>query len=206
MRRKHCEVTDPEAIRRLLESCTIGRLATTDAEGYPYITPVNYLFWNGRIYLHSSPKGEKIDNIRRDNRVGFQVDIPLAYVDLQFRPAQGPCRLHQLYQSVVIRGRARLVEDMAEKTAALNALVAAHEKGRQVPQVTEDLPAVQECAVIEITPEKTTAKFDLWQNKPLEDRRALADYLRRRNRPEDRKTLAALNLENQITDGNQTTD
>ncbi|ROQ90131.1 pyridoxamine 5'-phosphate oxidase family protein [Desulfosoma caldarium] len=204
MRRKHCEVTDPKAIRTLLESCTIGRLATTDANGYPYITPVHDVFCNGRIYLHSSPKGEKIDNIRRDNRVGFQVDIPLAYVDLPFRPAQGPCRLHQLYQSVVIRGRARLVENLAEKTAALNALVAAHEKGSQVPHVTEDLPAVQACAVIEITPEKTTAKFNLWQNKPPKDRKALADELRRRNRPEDRKTLAALTLENQVTDGDQT--
>lgn len=129
---KHCEVTNPEAIRGVLESCTIGRLPTTDADGYPYITPVNYVFWNGRIYLHSALKSEKIDNIRRDNRVCFQVDIPLAYGDLQFRLSQEPCRLHQLYKSVAIRARARLVKDSTEKTAALNALVAAHEKGRAI--------------------------------------------------------------------------
>ncbi len=192
MRRKQCEVTDSEAIRNLLESCTIGRLATTDRDGYPYVTPVNYVFRNGRIYVHSAPEGEKIDNIRLDDRVGFQVDIALAYVDSQFRPSQGPCRLHQLYKSVVIRGRARLVQDVTQKTEALNALVAAHEKGRSVPEVTEDLPGVRACAVIEIIPEKISAKFDLWQNKSVEDRKALAAYLRRRNGPQDLETVLAL--------------
>ncbi|MEJ5349407.1 MAG: pyridoxamine 5'-phosphate oxidase family protein [Desulfosoma sp.] len=192
MRRKQCEVMDSEAIRDLLESCTIGRLATTDRDGYPYVTPVNYVFRAGRIYVHSAPEGEKIDNIRRDDRVGFQVDIPLAYVDSRFRPCQGPCRLHQLYKSVVIRGRARLVEDVTQKTEALNALVAAHEKGHSVPEVTEDLPGVRACAVIEIIPEKISAKFDLWQYKSLEDRKALAAYLRQRNVSKDPETVLAL--------------
>lgn len=192
MQRKQCEVTDSEAIRTLLESCTIGRLATTDVHGYPYVTPVNYVFWNNRIYFHSAPEGEKIENIRRDNRVCFQVDIPLAYVDLKFRSGQEPCRLHQLYQSVIIRGRARFVENVQEKTAALNALVAAHEKGHPVPLVDESAPAVQACCVIKITPEKTSAKFDLWQRKSPEERKALAVYLLQRNRPGDRETVTAL--------------
>ncbi len=193
MRRKQCEVSDPEAIRSVLESCTIGRLATVGADGYPYITPVNYVFWNGRIYFHSALEGEKIDNMRRDDRVCFQVDIPLAYVDLGYRPEGGPCRLHQLYQSVIIRGRARIVEDAAEKTAALNALVAAHEKGRPVPKVEAHFPAVQACAVIEITPEHISAKFDLWQRKSPEERKALAAYLTERHLPGDREAADLLN-------------
>lgn len=193
MRRKQSEVTDPEAIRSVLESCTIGRLATVGADGYPYITPVNYVFRNGRIYFHSAPEGEKIDNMRRDDRVCFQVDIPLAYVDLGYRPADGPCRLHQLYESVIIRGRARIVEDVAEKTAALNALVAAHEKGRPVPKVEAHFPAVQACVVIEIAPERISAKFDLWQRKSPEERKALAAYLVHRRRPGDQETADLLN-------------
>ncbi|MEJ5365893.1 MAG: pyridoxamine 5'-phosphate oxidase family protein [Desulfosoma sp.] len=192
MRRKQCEVKDPEAIRAVLESCTIGRLATSGADGYPYITPVNYVYWNGRIYFHSALEGEKMENMRRDDRVCFQVDIPLAYVDAAYRPSDGPCRLHQLYKSVVIRGRARIVEDPVEKTAALNALVAAHEKGLQPPPVDAHAPAVRSCAVVEITPERISAKFDLWQKKPLEERKALAAYLLQRNRPGDKETAEAI--------------
>lgn len=64
--------------------------------------------------------------------------------------------------------------------------------GRATPQVTEDLPGVPSCIVIEITLEKTTATFDPWQKKPPEDRKALADSLPRRHRSEDLESLAAL--------------
>ncbi len=43
MRRRQCEVTDPGEIRRILSAATIGRLATLGADGYPYVTPVNYV-------------------------------------------------------------------------------------------------------------------------------------------------------------------
>ena len=57
MRRKHCEVTDPKEMTRILASTNIGRMATVDAEGYPYITPVNFAFHEGRVYFHCAPKG-----------------------------------------------------------------------------------------------------------------------------------------------------
>lgn len=41
MRRTYCEVTDQQEINRMLSSTNIGRLATSGADGYPYITPVN---------------------------------------------------------------------------------------------------------------------------------------------------------------------
>uniref|UniRef100_A0A832A207 Pyridoxamine 5'-phosphate oxidase family protein n=1 Tax=Desulfacinum infernum TaxID=35837 RepID=A0A832A207_9BACT len=192
MRREYCQETDPAVMEALLRHGTIGRLGTMGRDGYPYITPVNYVFWNGHIYFHSAPQGEKIENIRRDNRVCFEVDFPLAYVDLAYRPQDGPCRLHQLYRCVIVRGRARFVEEAAEKAAALSALVAAHEKEGSPPPVAPDFAGVTACAVIEITPERISAKSDLWQNKSLEERKALASYLLQRNRPGDEETAQAL--------------
>ena len=81
MRRKHSEITDPLAIEDILRTATIGRMATVGRDGYPYITPVNFVYHGGDIYFHCAPEGEKLDNIARDSRVCFEVDIPLSYLD-----------------------------------------------------------------------------------------------------------------------------
>ena len=89
MRRNCCEITNPQDIERILNSTTIGRLAPSGADGYPYITPVNFVYHDGNIYFHSASKGEKLDNLARDPKVCFEVDIPLAYLDktdLPFAP------------------------------------------------------------------------------------------------------------------------
>ncbi len=194
MRRRQCEITDPQEISRILSAATIGRMATSGADGYPYITPVNFVYFNGNIYFHCARKGEKLDNIVRDDRVCFQVDIPLAYLDLDATPNGGSCNLHQLYHCVIIRGRARVVPDGDLKTDALNALVAAHEPGRTPPPVPADTPAYQACAVVEIRPENLSAKSDLAQKKSPAEREALARYLAQRNRPGDSETVKAMGL------------
>jgi uncharacterized protein len=192
MRRRQSEITDPKEIHRILSAATIGRLASLGADGYPYITPVNYVFTNDCIYFHCALKGEKLDNIARDDRVCFEVDIPLAYLDLGFNPDGGACSLHQFYHCVIIRGRARVVPGGDLKTAALNALVAAHEPERAPASVHEDMPDYKACAVVEIRPETVSAKSDLAQKKSVEDRKALARYLEKRGRPGDKETAAAM--------------
>lgn len=64
MRRKHCEIKDPQEMIRILASTNIGRLATVDPEGYPYITPLNFVFHEGCVYFHCAPEGEKLDNLQ----------------------------------------------------------------------------------------------------------------------------------------------
>lgn len=194
MRRRQCEITDPQEIDRILSAATIGRMATSGADGYPYITPVNYVYTDGCIYFHCARKGEKLDNIARDDRVCFEVDIPLAYLDLGYNPDGGSCRLHQFYHCVIIRGRARVVPDGALKTEALNALAAAHEPDRTAPPVNADMPAYQTCAVVAIRPDALSAKSDLAQKKSPAEREALARYLAQRNRPGDSETVKAMGL------------
>ena len=138
MRRKHCEITDPKEMARILASTNIGRLATVDAEGYPYITPVNFVFHEGSVYFHCAPEGEKLANLIRDPRVCFEADVPLAYLEVAFNPERNPCRTHQLYHCVIIRGSARVIPDGELKTTVLNALVAKHEGNREFPAVTSD--------------------------------------------------------------------
>ncbi len=113
MRRKHSEVTDPKEIQRILSLTTIGRLATVGQDGFPYITPVNFVSLEEKIYFHCAPKGEKLDNLTRDPRVCFEVDVPLSYLDIGLDPARPICHLHQYYHCVIILGNATDVKDNA---------------------------------------------------------------------------------------------
>ncbi|NWF57591.1 MAG: pyridoxamine 5'-phosphate oxidase family protein [Syntrophaceae bacterium] len=201
MRRKHCEVTDPKEMNRILSSTNIGRMATVDTEGYPYITPLNFVFHQGCVYFHCAPQGEKLDNLTRDPRVCFEVSIPLAYLEVAFNAERNPCRTHQLYHSVIIRGRARIVPDGELKTAVLNALLAKHEGNRAFPSVTLDSPDNKACCVVEIKPARMTAKSDLAQNKPPETKRFIAENLARRGLPGDLEAVRAMGFNLERSEG-----
>jgi len=192
MRRKHSEVTDQKEIIRILSLTNIGRLATIGQDGYPYITPVNFVSHIGNIYFHCAPMGEKLDNIARDPRVCFEVDVPLSYLNIDSYPNRPICQLHQFYHCVIIRGTASIVKDSATRVAVLNNLIAKHENTGDFEQVTDDMPGFKNCKVIEITPVSTTAKSDLGQNIPEDVRSAIAKYFANRNRPDDAETVKAM--------------
>jgi uncharacterized protein len=195
MRRRHCEITEEREIARILSSTNIGRMATNGADGYPYITPVNFVNLEGKVYFHCAPEGEKLENLKRDPRVCFEVDVPLAYLDSGLDPERRPCTLHQLYHCVIIRGFARILPEGSRKVAALNALVAKHEGTTDSDSVHEKMPAFGLCKVVEIEPVSITGKSDLLQNKSEERRRAVALYLSERRGSEDDKTIKAMGFD-----------
>lgn len=187
MRRKRCEIKERSEIDKILQRCRVGRMATLGGDGYPYITPVNYVYLEGSIYFHCARIGEKIDNIRRDARVCFEVDIPLAYLDLgYYGEVPEACNVTQFFHCVIIRGVAEIVSDISEKLKALNGLVASHEpEGRTFPEVTEDTPAVKLCEIVAIRIESVSGKRELAQSKDEQTREKLAAYLQQRGLPGD---------------------
>jgi nitroimidazol reductase NimA-like FMN-containing flavoprotein (pyridoxamine 5'-phosphate oxidase superfamily) len=56
----------------VLREGTLGRLGCI-AAGWPYVVPVNYFFDGKDIYIHTLP-GKKLDALRANTRVCFQVD------------------------------------------------------------------------------------------------------------------------------------
>ena len=192
MRRSQCAVTDTAEINQILNRCRIGRLATIGLDGYPYITPVNYVYWRDAIYFHCSHKGEKMANLLRDPKVCFAVDIPLAYKSMDCNPQAPPCQVHQFYHSVVIRGQAELVVDEVEKVGALNALMAVHENKPDFQLISASMPEVAACAVVAVRIESLTAKSDLAQNKKDEDKQHIASFLKQRGLAGDMEAAALI--------------
>jgi len=82
------KIEDPEIIEALLERTLVGRIATINRKRFPVIKPINFLYWDGKLYFHSSKKGEKIADIRRGSPVCFEMDHPVAYAVAKGRHAR----------------------------------------------------------------------------------------------------------------------
>jgi uncharacterized protein len=187
MRRKFNEVTDSKEIEAILLRSRIGRLATLGQDGYPYITPVNYVYLRGSIYFHCARQGEKLDNLQRESKVCFAVDRPLAYLDTGYDKSLPVCDVGQYYQSVVIRGRAEIIVDITEKIDALNALMASHENDPEFAAITATTPAVALCVVVAVRIESISAKANLAQKKSSADKDKIRSYLQQRGLPGDKE-------------------
>lgn len=192
MRRKFNEITEKKEIVDILVRGRVGRLATIGEEGYPYITPVNYVYWQESIYFHCSLKGEKLDNIRRHGKVCFEVDIPLAYLDTGYDKSMPACDVGQFYQCVIIRGQAEIVEKSDEKVDALNALMASHENAPQFSGITSETPAVKLCAVVAVRVESLSAKANLAQKQSEAEKNKIRAYLLQRDLAGDREAAALI--------------
>jgi nitroimidazol reductase NimA-like FMN-containing flavoprotein (pyridoxamine 5'-phosphate oxidase superfamily) len=156
MRKMNKKITDPAIIIDLLNTCHTGRLGTVGKDGLPMVKPLNFTYHEGRIYFHCAQEGEKLDDIRRDNRVCFEVDLPLAYVK---GTTENPCRAEYLYRSVIVRGRAIIVEDRAERVLALDCLMAKYQpKAGNGPYPEEKLALT---CVVRIDIEDMSGKEDL---------------------------------------------
>lgn len=100
MRRARQELSRAESEAILREGIT-GVLAVQGDGGYPYAVPVNYVWAEGKIYLHGAKSGHKVDAIRRDDRVSFTVIAEDRVVEAE---------LTTYFRSVILFGRARILE------------------------------------------------------------------------------------------------
>jgi nitroimidazol reductase NimA-like FMN-containing flavoprotein (pyridoxamine 5'-phosphate oxidase superfamily) len=158
--RKHTkEIHDTNLIRELLDACHVGRLGTIGRDGYPMVKPLNFALLDGKIYFHTAREGEKIDDIRRDNRVCFEVDLPIAYVTSD----KNPCSASYLYRSVIIRGKASLIDDQEERLVALNALMKKYQPGGGYGAYLEEKLRIT--GVVRIDIEEMVGKEDLGKDE-----------------------------------------
>jgi len=157
MRKRKKEIKDRAIIIDLLNTCHTGRLGTVGKDGYPMVKPLNFVHHEGKIYFHTAKEGEKIDDIKRDSRVCFEVDLPIAYV----RAKNQPCEAEYLYRSVIIKGRAHIVEDREEKLFALRCLMEKYQPEGNYGEFPEERLAITGIVRIDIeemTGKETSAK------------------------------------------------
>ena len=113
MRQKRKMMTIDQTID-ILEKGEYGHLATYGENGYPYSVPLNYIYFNSMIYFHSAHKGHKIDNIIHHPAVAFTVVSCQRLISEKFDTE---------YDSIVVYGKATIIEDEQEKKDALLLLI-----------------------------------------------------------------------------------
>ena len=193
------EMKSPHRVAEFLEREHVGRIASTDKNGYPQVIPMNFVFLGGAIYMHSFPRGEKIDNITRNDKVGFEVDRELEFLPSYFTHPTDASVADTLYISVVIKGRACVVEDYTEKCLALNGLMQKYQpEGGYEPVCPTDL-VLDQAAVIKVVPEEMRGKYKIGQHVGAGEREKLAQKILERGSPTARATLGVMGF--RVEDG-----
>jgi Predicted flavin-nucleotide-binding protein len=118
MRRKDREVTDRAEIDAIIRQATVMHLAVAD-EGQPFVVPVFFGYDGRAVYFHSAKKGSKIEILKRNSRVCFEMTVDHGIIE-----SDVACDFEARHRTVVGFGSAVFVEDEAEKIAALNMIVA----------------------------------------------------------------------------------
>ena len=118
MRRQKRQISEEE-VKDILIKSEYGTLATICEDGYPYSTPLSYVYHNGAIYFHCARSGQKLTNIENNNKVSFSV---VGNTELL------PSKFSTNYESVILFGNATKVEG-EEKEAALVKIIEKYSQG-----------------------------------------------------------------------------
>lgn len=152
MTRRERQVTDINEIIKILDKAKVLHLGLVDGDE-PYVVPMNYgyIMENDKltIYLHGAPRGKKIDLMRKNPKVFFEMDCDIT-------PFEGDvaCKYGITYSSIMGKGTATIIDDIEEKKEGLTILM----KTQTDKDFTFDEKMVKIVSVIRIDVSEYTAK------------------------------------------------
>jgi nitroimidazol reductase NimA-like FMN-containing flavoprotein (pyridoxamine 5'-phosphate oxidase superfamily) len=119
LRRSDKQMSEADALA-LLASAYACRVGTVSAHGWPYVVPLLYVYLDGELWVHNPrARGHLRENVERDPRVCFEVDEPGP--TFPYGPIE--CDTNVAYRSVIVYGRARIVDDRAAKQRFFSAFM-----------------------------------------------------------------------------------
>ncbi len=189
------QIRSHEKIKEFLNDEHVGRVSSVDVDGFPQIIPMNFVFLDNAIYMHSHVRGEKLGNMLRNNKVGFEADRELEFLPSYFEDPRNASLADTLYISVVIKGFASFVTDREEKTLALNGLMKKYQPEGQYDPMRSDMKVLDAVSVIKINPKTIHGKYKIGQHMKSENRMILAQKIFKKNSPTSSKTLKIMGFE-----------
>ncbi len=148
MRRKEQEITDIAAIEDIIRKAQVCRLGLTE-NGRPYIVPLCFGYKDNTLYFHSAREGKKLDIIRKNNKVCFEIDT-----DHELVIGKKACDCSMKYRSVIGFGRAELIEETELKRRAFDIIMQKYsDDSFEYPE-----ESIQNTVIIKVKIESTTGK------------------------------------------------
>ena len=184
----------PQKIAEFLHEEHTGRIASIDKDGFPQIIPMNFVYIDGCIYMHSHIRGEKIKNITQNSKVGFEVDRELEFLPSYFVDPKDASFADTLYVSVVIKGNASLVTDNEKAAHVLNGLMEKYQPEGGYEKVLDTDDVLSYVSIIKIVPINVRGKYKIGQNVNTDKRMDLAKKIFKRN-PDAIETLKIMGFE-----------
>jgi nitroimidazol reductase NimA-like FMN-containing flavoprotein (pyridoxamine 5'-phosphate oxidase superfamily) len=117
MRRGDKEIKYYQEIAAIMKKAIVCRISFVDGD-CPYIVPVNFAVNESHLYFHSAMDGRKIDILRKNNKVCFEMDVSTEIIK-----GKDSCSWGMKYLSVIGFGRAFFIDKPNEKKKALDLLM-----------------------------------------------------------------------------------
>lgn len=203
------EIKSLSNIIKFLDEERVGRVGSIDEQGYPQIIPMNFVYVKnelidtqsdikniGAVYMHSHPIGEKIENIKRNSKVGFEVDSYVCFLPSYYFHPTDASQADTLYISVVIKGNAAIVQDPDEKANALNALMKKYQKELGYESLSSSMGSVREVTVLKLVPDQIRGKYKIGQHWIPRYRLKMArNIIQREGEDDARRILKIMGIE-----------
>ncbi len=192
MRRKEFNIEQEPDIQAFLDEMNYGFLGTLSEDGWPQVTPLNFVYYEGAIYFHGSKVGEKMRSIAADNRVSFSVAREFSRIPSYWSDPKLACPATVFFKSVLILGRAEPLTGLDEKAAVLTAFMEKLQPEGGYAQIDPNDPSYAKhlagTAVIKLAITDMSAKFKFGQNLKEARMEAIALQLHERGGELDEET------------------
>ena len=154
MRRKEKEITNIEEIESIISHADVCRIAFADGND-PYIVTLNFGYSGGnekKIYFHCADEGKKLEMIRKNNYVCFEMDT-----DHNLHTGRNACDYGMSYRSVVGWGRISVLTDDKEKKTGLDSIMShySQEKSFSYNQSTLDRTLLLRLDILKVSGKKS---------------------------------------------------
>ena len=150
MRRKDKEITDIDEIERIIKKAIRCRIGLVDNDE-PYVVPVSFGYERNALYFHSALEGRKVELIKKNNKICFEIDT-----DVEVVKGKKPCAWTMKYRSVIGVGRAYILENDEEKSHGLKLILKQYTEGNfSFPKSVPDSVLVVRVDIGSITGKKS---------------------------------------------------
>ena len=145
-------ITEKNEIEEILDGLSTCFVGMNEADGSPYVIPMNFGYKDDVVYLHSGPEGNAVRSLTAnpDICITFCTDSVITHQNEEVA-----CSYRVQGSSVICRGRVEFVEDFDEKVEALNILM---EQYTERPFKYSD-PAVRNVKIWKIKIDRISGKI-----------------------------------------------
>lgn len=148
MRRKDREITNKAEMEAVLKKAFVCHLGLSDGD-QPYVVPMNYGYEDGHIYLHGADEGRKIEILKKNKKVCFEMETFQAEI---IKGGDQPCDWGTAFRSVIGFGTAELLNTSEEKSRGLGIILKAHDdRNFSFPEEMLKMTAVIDITIQEMT-------------------------------------------------------